>query len=195
MLITRPVPKQPLPPHAQKVFSGKVFDVYQWEQKLYDGTTKIFEGLKRKDTVNVLAVTDDSKIILTEQEQPGMKPFLGGIGGVVDLGESPLEAAKRELLEESGYSAGEFVLWDAVQPSSKIDWAIFTFIAKGLKKVHITPLLDGGEKIRLLFLTFDEFVKLIADERYRDTEVALKILRAGRELDKVRNLFFSKQIL
>lgn len=46
MRIERPVSRQPIPDHAKCVFKGVIFDVYQWEQKLYNGTTTTFEKLK-----------------------------------------------------------------------------------------------------------------------------------------------------
>lgn len=107
MNIPRPISRQPLPDTAQKVFSGKVFDVYQWEVDGYDGSKKVFEKVKRADTVLVLGVTEDKQIITTLQEQPGKQPFTGIAGGRVDEGEDVLVAAKRELLEETGYEATE----------------------------------------------------------------------------------------
>ena len=101
MEINRPKSKQPIPDNAKKVFGGVLFDVYQWEQELFDGTKTLFEKLKRPDTVVVFPVLDDGKIILTEQEQPGKEPFIGATGGRVDEGEDILEAGKRELPEEN----------------------------------------------------------------------------------------------
>src|SRR3989304_1055676 len=177
MEIKRPPSKQPIPEYAKCVFNGIIFDVYQWQQKQFDGTTATFEKLKRPDTVMLLPVTNDKKIVITEQEQPGKQPFIGSIGGRVDPGEDILTAAKRELLEESGYEANEFVLWDAQQPITKIDWAIYTFIAKGLRQVAEQDL-DSGEKIKLKYVTFDEFVDLVLNGRFADTEVLVKFLRA-----------------
>ena len=142
MEIKRPKSKQPIPDNAKRVFKGVIFDTYQWEQKMYDGSRVMFEKLKRPDTVVVFPVLSDGRIILTEQEQPGKEPFIGATGGRVDEGEDILEAAKRELLEESGYEAEEFILWDAQHPTSKVDWVVYTFIAKGLKKVE-EPNLDA----------------------------------------------------
>src|SRR3989344_6006543 len=102
-----------IPPQAKRVFKGVIFDVYQWEQKMFDGTTTTFEKLKRPDTVVVFPILPDGRILLTEQEQPGKQLFIGATGGRVDENEDILESAKRELLEESGYKAEEYVLWDA----------------------------------------------------------------------------------
>ncbi|MFH1534525.1 MAG: NUDIX domain-containing protein [Patescibacteria group bacterium] len=120
MNIIRPESKQPIPKNAKKVFSGILFDVYQWNQKLFDGKETTFEKLVRPDTVVIFPILEDGRILLTKQEQPGKVPFIGATGGRVDKGEDILEAAKRELLEESGYEAAEFVLWDAQHPTSKL---------------------------------------------------------------------------
>ncbi len=169
------------------VFQGKVFSVWQWEQEQFDGSIKVFEKVKRPDTVNVLPVTEEGKIILTEQEQPGMKSFIGCAGGVIDDGEDPLAAAERELKEETGYEANEFVVWDAVHPFSKVDWVIYTFIAK--KAVRVADLaLDAGEKIKLRFVTFDEFMDLVYDDNYRDTEIAFKVMRAKYDTNRFEEL-------
>jgi len=160
MKIERPKSKQPIPENAKRVFKGVIFDVYQWEQEMYDGTKSTFEKLKRKDTVTVFPVLSDGKIILTEQEQPGSEPFIGATGGRVEEGEEILVAAKRELLEETGYEAQEFILWDSRQITKKIDYAVFTFIAKGLKKVADINL-DGGEKIKLLPTSLDGLIDIV----------------------------------
>ena len=58
-----------IPINAKKVFSGIIFDTYQWEQEMYDGSHKIFEMVKRSPTVDVIATMDD-KIITLWEEQP-----------------------------------------------------------------------------------------------------------------------------
>ena len=68
---------------------------------MFDGHEVVFEKIKRPDTVLVLPVFDDGRILLVEEEQPGSKPGIGTPGGRVDDGEGILEAAKRELREES----------------------------------------------------------------------------------------------
>lgn len=191
MKIKRPTSRQPLPPSAQKVFKGIMFDVYHWEQKMFDGGHKTFEKIKRLDTVNVIPITPEGKIILCEQNQPGSTPFIGALGGAVEGGEDPLETAERELLEETGMKAQEYVLWDAVQFIDKIDWAIYTFIAKNCTKVK-NATLDSGEKIKLVSFTFNEFLDVVAREDYRDSEITIKIFRAtkdSKKLEDTRKLF------
>lgn len=191
MEIKRPKSKQPIPENAKRVFKGVLFDVYQWEQEMFDGSKATFEKLKRADTVVIFAVLPDGKIILTEQEQPGKEPFIGATGGRVDEGEDVLAAAKRELLEESGYEADNYILWDAQQPLGKIEWAIYTFIAKGLKKVADLNL-DAGEKITLRPVSLDELIELGTKEGFYEKEIVPKLLEAKfspEKKEELRKLF------
>lgn len=189
MEIKRPQSKQPIPPNAKKVFKGVIFDVYQWEQKMFDGSTAVFEKAKRADNVTIFAVLPDGKILLTEQEQPGKLPFIGAVGGRVDADEDVLTAARRELLEESGYIAEEFNLWFAQNSTPKVDWAVYVFIAKGLKKVADMNL-DAGEKIKLLPTTLDEMINLATDKNiyFAEQDVFTRLLEAKIYPDKKREL-------
>src|SRR3989344_7350327 len=121
MKTERPKSKQPMPPDAKLVFKGKIFDVYQWEQTLFDGTKTTFEKLKRADTVVVIPVTAEGKIVLTMQEQPGKTPFLGCAGGRAEAGEDPLAAAGRGLAVETGYEHDELVLLLPLPPTRQPD--------------------------------------------------------------------------
>jgi 8-oxo-dGTP pyrophosphatase MutT (NUDIX family) len=188
MKIERPPSKQFMPPDAKLVFKGVIFDVYQWEQEMFDGTKSTFEKLKRADTTVVIPITSEGKIILTLQEQPGKAPFIGCAGGRLEPNEDPLESAKRELLEETGYEAGEMVLWRALQPVSKLDWVIYTFIAKDCRKVA-EQKLDAGEKIELKLLDFEEFVETTtSDSSFMEIETLTELLRAKADPAKMADI-------
>lgn len=176
MHLVRPQSKQPIPRTAKKVFSGILFDVYQWEQEQFDGTKKVFEKIKRQDTAGVIPITNDKKILITVQEQPGTDPFIGLPGGIIDKGEDPLIAAKRELLEETGYTSDSWELFHSIQPISKIDWTLYLFIARNCKKTTNTHL-DSGEKMKIEAISWEELLQIIVKEEFRDHELALLILR------------------
>lgn len=191
MNIERPKSKQPIPEHAKLVFKGKIFDTYQWGQEMYDGSKKIFEKIKRPDTVVVFPVLDDGTILLTEQEQPGREPFIDAPSGRVDEGENILEAAKRELLEETGYEASEYILWKAVHPVTKIEWVCYTFIAKGCKKV-IEEEPDNGEKITPKLVSFDDLLLLSENPIFRAQESIKDLFQARlskEKYDELKELF------
>lgn len=172
-----------MPKAAKKVFTGQIFDVYQWEQKMFDGSVVTFERLQRPDTVSIIPVTHEGKIIVGYQEQPSQKPHFTTIAGRVDPGEEILRAAKRELLEETGYQAAEWELLHSYQPTMKIEWVIFTFVARDCKKVA-EQNLDAGEKIELKFVNFDEFIEMAARGDFGEHE--LKIMALEAKLDAKR---------
>ncbi len=185
--IERPKSKQPLPENAKLVYKGIIFDTYQWEVDDYDGTKKTFEKLKRPDTVMIIPVTNDGEIILANQEQPGKQVSISYLGGRVDEGEDVLNAAKRELLEEAGLEADEWILFNAMQPVSKIEWSVYIFIARNCKKVA-EQCLDGGEKIELLNVDFDKFIEMILDKDFSDFGLRIKFLEAKIDSDKMSEI-------
>lgn len=189
--IIRPQSKQPLPPHAKKVHPGIIFDIWQWEQEMFDGSISTFEKISRKDSVTTFPILDDGRIVLTKQEQPGKEPFIAAAGGRINSGELVIDAAKRELLEETGMEAEYFTLWKAMQPVGEIDWASYVFVAKGVKKV-IDPLLDSGEKIEPLYVSFDDFLQIATRDDFYEKEIQVDIFRAlldPKKMIELRDLF------
>jgi 8-oxo-dGTP pyrophosphatase MutT (NUDIX family) len=182
MSLTRPQSTQPLPPNAKKVFQGEIFSVYQWPQPMFDGTTATFEKIVRTDTVSVIPVTLDQKILILDQEQPALPPFTSLAGGRIDPGEDPETAALRELKEETGCICQKLELWYSTQLTTKLDWAIYVFIAKGCQKVADLSL-DGGEKIQVRAVDFEQFVQLLGHDQFRDDDLALKSLRILQKPD------------
>jgi len=169
------------------VFKGVIFDVYQWEQPLFDGSLRTFEKVMRNDSAAVLPVMPDGSIVISEQEQPARQPFIDILGGVVDDGESPESAARRELSEEGGMQTAELVLWDAQQPNPKVEYTIYLFIARGCKKVRV-PILDAGEKITLRYVSFEDFIEIVQKPEFRNSQIKLKLLETQFKPERLNNL-------
>ncbi|SRR5581483_5763994 len=136
-----------IPDNAERVFQGKIYDVYQWPQPLFDGSIATFEMLKRPDTVVAIGIVDD-KIVVLEDEQPHRGARTSFPGGRVDVGEDTLTAAKREMDEEAGYSFANWKLLDVQQPEVKIEWFVYVYIAWGVT-MSGRPHWDAGEKISI----------------------------------------------
>ena len=149
-----------IPENASKVFAGKIFEVHQWPQVMFDGTTATFEMLKRPDTVTVIPIYCD-QIIVIEDEQPHSGSKISFPGGRVDkTDESILAAAKREAKEEIGYEFNQWKLVNVTQPHAKLEWFIYFYIAWDGQKTT-DPHLDAGERITVKKLTFAEAKKFV----------------------------------
>lgn len=193
-----------VPKEARKVFSGVIYDVYQWPQEMFDGSWTTFEMLGRPDTVKILAVLSEEeakslsgkitvsekpgpKLVITKQEQPRKDCFYDYPGGRVDVEDTDeLAAAKRELREETGLSMRGWKLIRAEQPFGKTDWLVYTFLATGLEGIE-KQQLDAGERIEVLALSFEEAVELAKtpESRFLEAEFSsLEKLQAMPELYK-----------
>ena len=191
MTIERPESRQHMPEDATLVFKGKMFDVFQWRQQMYDGSYQTFEKIKRPDTTVIFPVLDDGSILLTRQQQPGKSLYISATGGRVNDGESIEVAAARELLEETGYRAKQLKLWHSEQPVSKIDWAVYVFIAKGLEKVD-DQRLDAGEKIDAYPVKFEELMNVALIDEFSEREIVKYVYEAKldkQKMEKLRELF------
>ncbi|MGC9599406.1 MAG: NUDIX hydrolase [Minisyncoccia bacterium] len=157
-------PRPGLPPNARLVFKGVIFEVWQWEQKMFDGTTEIFEKIWRPPTVEVIATVGD-KILIEEQDQPDRPHNINFPGGRADKGDAPLAEAKRELLEETGYESADWQLFMQHASDGKVIQDGHFFIARNCKKTK-EPHLDPGEKIATKLVTFDELIALADEPRF-----------------------------
>ena len=156
-----------VPENAKLVFEGVRCKVYHWDQEMFDGTTAVFEKVVRLPAVTVFAI-QDGKISMQEQIQPHKKEsFLCLPGGMVDKeGENILEAAKRELIEETGLESKDWEFWKISGVSGYIHWENHIYIARDCEKVAELKL-DAGEKIENKLVTFDEFFSFLEDPRFR----------------------------
>lgn len=149
-----------IPKSAQKVFKGIIFDVYHWQQKMYDGSFKTFEKLKRQDTVVIVATVGD-RIVLLKQQQPDRKEWYYDLpsGRMDKAGETPKKAALRELREETGLKPKRIKLWKTYSPSGKVIQKVYFFVASDCTQVSAQQL-DAGEKISVLYLEYEDFLKV-----------------------------------
>lgn len=167
-----------IPAYAKCVFKGEIYDIYQWPQQLFDGSMATFECARRPDTVVVLAVMQDGRICCAAQQQPHKPPYLSLLGGRAEPGETPLEAAQRELLEESGLSSDNWLHLKTYNDFPKLDWSVHYFLARQCRQIA-QQQLDAGEKVELRYCTVDEFIhEVLPNPEFREYEIKQQIYSA-----------------
>lgn len=156
-----------IPPEARCVFAGEIFRVYQWPQRLYDGSVATFEMVRRPDTVFVIAVDDAGKVLVNDEEQPGGIVRRGHLpAGRVDPEDATIiAAAQRELREETGWEFADWQLLEVVQPEPKMEWFIHLVLAQQPVR-HKPPRYDEGERITTRAITWQELVQSAVLLRY-----------------------------
>lgn len=123
-----------------------------------------FYVLDTSDWINVIALTKNREIVLVEQYRAGIhEPTLEIPGGIVDENESPLESAKRELLEETGFQSEKWSKIGKVSSNAAIlnNYA-HTFLAEDCKKVS-DQQLDKNEDIAVHIMELYSFLKLVQE--------------------------------
>lgn len=172
-----------IPDHAERVFKGVIFDVYQWPQEMFDGSEATFEMLKRPDTVSSICVVD-GKVLVLNEEQPNLGKRRNFPGGRVDPTDKSIVAAtQREVLEETGYSFKNWRVIKVWQPHGKFEWFIYLVLAWDGEK-HAEPHLDAGEKIIVEQLPFEELKHLVMTRAGYLSE-ALEIFENLNSLDEL----------
>lgn len=119
------------------------------------GAEKLAFLIEIANWVNVVAFDERDRVLLVTQFRFGTRAMTHEIpGGAIDLGETPLDAARRELREETGFEAAEWVEVGVVEPNPAIQGnRCTTFVARGLRRVAD---FDPDEIDSIAFVPLDE---------------------------------------
>ena len=131
------------------------------------GRDHMFIVLDAPDWVNVLPVTSAGQVVLIKQYRHGTETITVEIpGGMVDPEDGdPAQGAQRELLEETGYAADEFVLIGSVAPNPAfLDNRCYTYLATNARRVQ-EPQFDGSEDIAVMEVPLADIPDMIGDGR------------------------------
>jgi 8-oxo-dGTP pyrophosphatase MutT (NUDIX family) len=130
----------------------------------HKGSEHNFFVLESSDWINIIPLTANDEVVMIEQYRHGSEEVTLEIpGGMVDAGESPADAAAREMLEETGYAAtSEIVNLGKVRPNPAIhnNW-IHTFLARNVS-LRQKPLIESTEHTVVRLVPLADIPRLIA---------------------------------
>ncbi|MCY8824782.1 NUDIX hydrolase [Bacillus atrophaeus] len=161
----------------EKLFSGKVIDLYVEDVELPNGKTSKREIVKHPGAVAVLAVTDSNKIILVNQYRKPLERTIVEIpAGKLEKGEEPEYTALRELEEETGYTAKKLTKITAFYTSPGFaDEIVHLFLAEDLSVLEEKRELDEDEFVEVLEVTLEDALKLVETREVYDAKTAYAI--------------------
>lgn len=128
---------------------------------LPDGKSAEFDTVNPENfsAAGIVALTKDNKVIIGRQFRPGPERLMDEIpGGIVDPGEDPETAARREMLEETGYKAGSLKLLGEFHRDSGTNGKWYYYLATDCELVSDNPENDEHEFIEVILKTIPEFI-------------------------------------
>ena len=168
---------------GKEVYHGPLLHVYHDRVILPNGNETGRDYIKHLGAVCVVPVTEDNKVVVERQfRYPADKVFTEIPAGKLDSAEEDrLDAAKRELMEETGYTADEWTwigdLYSAVAYSNEL---ISMYLARSLHKGE--RHLDADEFLNVALVPIEELVKQVMDGEITDAKTQAGILKAARIL-------------
>lgn len=143
-----------------------------------DGKPGIFGVATILPGVSVLPMTDDGFVYITEEYRYAVEHnSIEAASGAIEDGATPLETVKKELKEETGLTADEWIDCGMVDPlTSVVSVPQRLFIAKGLHQGESSP--EGTEVITVHKMKFDDVYQMVLDGGITHAPTCVLILRA-----------------
>ena len=155
---------------SQSVFTGEFLQVNRDQVALPDGSRGVREYIRHPGAVAELALTDEQQLVLERQfRYPAGRTFIEIPAGKLEPAESPLQCGQRELQEETGYLACEWLpLGRAFPCIGYADEEIHYYLARGLTLSQ--RQLDAGEFLEVFTLPLAAVRQLAVSGEINDSK-------------------------
>lgn len=169
---------------SEEIFDGVAIHLFRDEILLPNGNKGVREVIRHPGAVCVIPVTEDGDVIFVNQFRYAFnKVTLEVPAGKLEKGEDPLEAAMRELSEETGLSAKNVVyLGELYTTPALIDEVIHMYLATDL--VEGKQHLDEDEFINTLRMPLSKAVQKVMNGEIKDAKTQTILLKAEKYLSK-----------
>jgi ADP-ribose pyrophosphatase len=151
-----------------------------------DGQTATFDTVwpEGQRFVNTIALTSDNRVVVAQQFRIGPELIMDELpGGYVDEGESSEDAARRELLEETGYQASSMVSLGVYHKDTYMNASWEAFLATDCRRTHPQEL-ENEERVTIRLITIDEFIDNALHDKMTDGQ---SVFLAYEQLLKMRS--------
>lgn len=154
-------------------YDGVLLKIHCDQVRLPDGSQSQREYIRHPGAVVIIPLLDDGRVLLERQfRYPNNQVFIELPAGKIDPNEDPLDCAKRELREETGYSANDWqfvcTIHNAIAYS---DEHLDIYLAKGL--VAGDTQLDEGEFVELITATPREMLQWVREGKITDVKTVI----------------------
>jgi ADP-ribose pyrophosphatase len=159
---------------TKPIFEGRIISLQVDEVRLPNGETATREIVKHPGAVAVMALLDDKMLVVEQYRKPLGRSQVEIPAGKLDAGEVPLEAAKRELEEETGYRAGTIRHVSSFYTSPGFaDEILHLYVAEKLTKGEVH--LDEDEFLECEAITLEKAERYIAENRISDAKTIMAV--------------------
>ena len=167
---------------SESVFDGRLLKVRRDRVRLPDGSESVREWITHPGAVAIIAVLDNGKLLFERQYRyPLRRVFLELPAGKIDPNEHPLDTARRELKEETGYKAKTWQHLATVHTCiGYADERIEVFLARGLTYVGESP--DQGEILELNEMSLADALLAVRDGEITDGKTVAGLFWAEKIL-------------